>query len=78
MWQAGIKLTDGNKVANRFPLRWEDFPGVSGASMQPQESLKDRTRRKKVRVKRFEDATLLDLKIQEGAMNQGMQVVSRS
>ena len=43
-----------------------------------QESLKDRTRKKKVRVKRLEDATVLDLKMEKGAKNQGMCVASRS
>lgn len=44
-----------------------------------QEALKDRKKkRRKVRVKRLEDATVLDLKMEKGATKQEMCVASRS
>lgn len=69
MWQGGIEVAHRIKLAKQQILK-RDYPALSRGAQCPlnvEES-----------GKRFKDATLLALKMEEGTMSQGIQVARRN
>lgn len=74
-----VKATDGIKATKQLTLSWEDYPRLPKcAHCNHKDSYKWKNEAEERESERFEDVLLLALKMEEGALNQGRQMVSKS